>query len=178
MKQDAARRILMENAPGTPGATVRMSTAPGDRPAGPMDRPRLRLVPPAPDMPGASYEEVVALFAVAWAVSGLLFAALSWGSTRDSSSQTVTGEPRTPETAPPLVPALRPISPAVRLAGGLALVALLVCLALPLWIFFSSTGDDAARMETFKTALLGASILYFVCGSVWVYRSSRAARGG
>ena len=49
MKQDAARRIPLENAP----------PAPGHRPAGPTDRPVLRLVPPAPDVPGASYEETV-----------------------------------------------------------------------------------------------------------------------
>ncbi len=125
--------------------------------------------------------DVVDLFYLgvpAWAVSGLLFAALSWKRAGDSSSTTGADDAPAPDAGPPPVPALRPISPAVRLAGGLALVALALCLALPLWVFFSSTGDDAARIETFKTVLLGASLLYFVCGSVWVYRSSRAARGG
>ena len=74
---------------------------------------------------------------------------------------------------PPAAPA--PTSPAVRLAGVLALASLLACLLLPLLVLLSDEGDRASRIELFKGALLACSLLYFVSGSAWIYRRGAGA---
>ena len=58
----------------------------------------------------------------------------------------------------------------VNTAGLVALLALLTCGALPVWVFLSSEAERAARIGPFKIWLLAASLVYFVAGSLWIYR--------
>ena len=76
---------------------------------------------------------------------------------------------------PPPVPAAKPTAPAVRAAGVVAAVALFACLALPAWVFVAEAGAAAERIDVFHAALLGASLVYFVSGSIWVYCRTRAS---
>ena len=55
-------------------------------------------------------------------------------------------------------------------AGLVALLALVTCVALPVWILLSSEAERASRTGPFKTWLLIASLVYFVAGSLWIYR--------
>jgi hypothetical protein len=58
----------------------------------------------------------------------------------------------------------------VKAAGLVALLALVTCVALPVWVLLSSEAERASRIGPFKTWLLVASLVYFVAGSLWIYR--------
>ncbi len=116
----------------------------------------------------------------AWAVAGILYAVLvraTAGSKAGGAEEVAPAARTTPPEAvaapPPAAPA--PTSPAVRLAGVLALASLLACLLLPLLVLLSDEGDRASRIELFKGALLACSLLYFVSGSAWIYRRGAGA---
>ena len=61
-------------------------------------------------------------------------------------------------------------APSIKAAGLVALLALMACAALPVWVFLSTEAERASRIGPFKTWLLAASLVYFVAGSLWVYR--------
>jgi cytosine permease len=111
----------------------------------------------------------------AWLVSALLFAVLvkftakpeEAGAPKPESPAAVGHQPPPPPPSPP------PLTPFTRAAGVVALFALITCLALPLGVFFTSS---AALHDSFKTLLLIASILYFVSGSIWIYRQTPRTR--
>lgn len=114
----------------------------------------------------------------AWAVSGILFALLSQDGGETPLEEPTSGSTNSTTVAVPSPPpAPSRVSPGVALAGIMALIALHDCLALSFWVFATADGDDDARIATFKSALLAVSVVYFVCGAIWVYRT-RAARSG
>jgi NCS1 family nucleobase:cation symporter-1 len=58
----------------------------------------------------------------------------------------------------------------VKAAGLVALLALVTCVALPVWVLLAAEAERASRIGPFKTWLLVASLVYFVAGSLWIYR--------
>jgi len=63
------------------------------------------------------------------------------------------------------------------LSGGAALVSLLVCIALPLWVFWQGTPGYESRMVTFKTALLWASLIHLSSATIWMVHKERRQGG-
>jgi NCS1 family nucleobase:cation symporter-1 len=54
------------------------------------------------------------------------------------------------------------------ISGIVALLALVICLALPVWVFVMGTDGLEARLVTFKTSLLWASIVQLLASAVWI----------
>ena len=110
------------------------------------------------------------LAAPAWLLSGLLFLVLSKKREGVVEVAPVSGGGAAPGIAAerPEVQAAKPGH--VKIAGVVALVALLTCVALPVWILLTPAAERASRIDPFKTWLLAASLVYFVAGSLWIYR--------
>lgn len=64
----------------------------------------------------------------------------------------------------------RPIGLVARLAGIVALLSLLACIAWPAWLFLGAGPDFAARHAVLKTWLIVPSLAYFVAGTYWAVR--------
>lgn len=115
----------------------------------------------------------------AWVVSGVLYLVLA----KKGSGEGDAGSPEAkdtdgraavaaPDESPPEKGSSEPEAATafVKAAGLVALLALATCAALPIWVFLSSEAERAGRIGPFKTWLLIASLVYFVAGSLWVYR--------
>ena len=112
----------------------------------------------------------------AWVLSGVLYLVLAkkgHGSspmsadTRSDSAADATRYRHLIETAPSGPEGTPSFAKA---AGLVALLALLTCVALPVWVVLSSEAERASRIGPFKTWLMVASLIYFVAGSLWIYR--------
>lgn len=97
----------------------------------------------------------------------------------------IRGTDKTPSAAPPggkPAPASVPRLPEPRrtagyyLAGGVTLLALAGCLALPLQVFFGGGEPEVytANMEGYKRGFLIATIVYFVAAVTWSHLRERA----
>lgn len=58
----------------------------------------------------------------------------------------------------------------VWVAGIIAGVSLLACIALPIWVLAMGTDGHAERMTTFKSVLIWPSIIYLVTATIWVIK--------
>ncbi|MBN1442513.1 MAG: hypothetical protein JXA90_07380, partial [Planctomycetes bacterium] len=59
------------------------------------------------------------------------------------------------------------------ICGGLALASLVVCLALPVWVFVAGADAYEGRFAFYKHALLVATIVYFVTGVIFAMQWDR-----
>lgn len=55
------------------------------------------------------------------------------------------------------------------ISGVVALASLAACLGMAIWVAVSSQDIYAARLEYFKTAVLYATLVYFVSGTIWIF---------
>jgi len=58
-------------------------------------------------------------------------------------------------------------------AGGLAAIALLSCLFMPIWVWLGGIADYEARFGLFKTILIWPTILYLVSATIWVIQREK-----
>jgi cytosine permease len=68
---------------------------------------------------------------------------------------------------------LGPRTTAWTLSGLMTLAALVLCLALPFWVYVAPDGEWASRLDMFKGWMLAATVLYFVAGTVWMNQDGR-----
>jgi NCS1 family nucleobase:cation symporter-1 len=61
----------------------------------------------------------------------------------------------------------------ISIAGWLALVALVISLAMPLWVFNSSPDTYATRITIMKNVLTWLAMIYFVCGTYWLIQREK-----
>jgi NCS1 family nucleobase:cation symporter-1 len=119
------------------------------------------------------------LFLPVYALTAVLYVALaSWLGAKGADTQPA------PQAAPTAAglgghPAPPPLSPAAWLAGLVALVALVFSLAAPIHVAMSGLDGFATRHDHLKTWLLVATLLYFVCGTVFyqLWKRGREAPG-
>jgi alpha-beta hydrolase superfamily lysophospholipase len=83
-------------------------------------------------------------------------------------------------TPAPAKGATTPLPAIAWIGGGIAALSLAACLALPLLVFFG--GSDpvtyARNMDSYKTGLMVATVLYFVGGIVWTVQREKARGEG
>ena len=112
----------------------------------------------------------------AWVLSGVLYLVLA---KKGNGGSSVTADARSDSAADaaPHRPSIETAASGpegtpsfVKAAGLVALLALVTCVALPVWVLLSSEAERASRIGPFKTWLLVASLVYFVAGSLWIYR--------
>ena len=112
----------------------------------------------------------------AWVLSGVVYLVLA---KKGNGGSSMTDDARNDSAADaaPYRPSIEPAASGpeatptfVKAAGLVALIALVACVALPVWVVLASEAERAARIGPFKTWLLVASLVYFVAGSLWIYR--------
>ncbi len=59
------------------------------------------------------------------------------------------------------------------ICGLIAVLSLLVCFGLSIWVAVSEGSVYAARMDAFKKAILYATIVYFIFGTIWISMKER-----
>jgi purine-cytosine permease-like protein len=83
----------------------------------------------------------------------------------------------TPSATPiPQSARFRPVGPATWLAGAIALVSLVACVALPVWVFAGGSEPAVydARLSVCKTGLLVATVIYFIAGIYYTTQREKA----
>jgi hypothetical protein len=56
----------------------------------------------------------------------------------------------------------------IRIAGAIALLALLICITLPFWVVMSESPAYVDRLEHYRVWLAWASVTHLVACAVWV----------
>jgi NCS1 family nucleobase:cation symporter-1 len=110
-----------------------------------------------------------------WFIAAGLYTAICYGNAslfgaRASAEERALDRSKVAGPAAPPVPAgAPPISPAMWLAGAVALVALVMCVVLPLMVFLGGSVEDVytANLERYKTNLLIVTIIYFAAAIYW-----------
>jgi len=64
------------------------------------------------------------------------------------------------------------------IAGIIALVALLLCLMLPLQVFVMGVDGYSDRLVSLKTMLIWLSLIYFISGTIWIYLKEKSGKRG
>ncbi|MBN2246015.1 MAG: nucleoside transporter [Candidatus Aminicenantes bacterium] len=120
------------------------------------------------------------LFLPTWFLTSILYISLSffWGA-RDKAPGTID------ETILPFKPASNRIQRPPRqsnkfilISGLFALISLLACLGLSLWVFIGGIEGYELRFKLFKSYLIGPSLLYFICSVLWITKTSTSKEAG
>jgi cytosine permease len=118
-----------------------------------------------------------------WFVVVVVYAGLCYAMVGERvTTEAVVAEPASdPPGAPAPSPertASRRLSPLTWAAGGMAFVALVCCLVLPLRVFLAGTEEYEANLSSYKTWLLVATLVYFVSATYWVAGREKARVAG
>lgn len=84
-------------------------------------------------------------------------------------------QPRKDSGAPPAAAVFSNHEPLWWVAGGIALICLVVSLFLPLWVFWGSTEAFDARIAVMHRWLPLFAVVYFVTGTYWAVKRQKAA---
>jgi len=63
------------------------------------------------------------------------------------------------------------------ISGIIALLALLLCLILPIQVFVIGIAESSDRLESMKTILIWLSLVYFVGGTIWIHLKEKSGKG-
>jgi NCS1 family nucleobase:cation symporter-1 len=110
----------------------------------------------------------------AWLLSAVLYAALRGRRTHPATDEAS----EAPAAEPPDSGAIDPTPPVNRLAAGVAMIALLGCLAVAVWVAVAGGELYRARVETAKILLATLSVVYFAAATLWIRRRKRAPGTG
>jgi len=60
------------------------------------------------------------------------------------------------------------------ISGIAAAGTLLMCLVLPIWVYFSGSGQYKQNFAAFKSILIWPTLIYFVAATIWAIKRERA----
>jgi cytosine permease len=127
------------------------------------------------------------LFIPVWFLTAAIYLPLeALGGPRESlpelraAATLIAADPPPAAMRPPTVAPSKGNNIIYHVSGIVAVVSLVLCILVPLWVFLSTPETVMARLETAKTWLLGATVVYFISGTIWLmdyeHRKEIAAR--
>lgn len=66
--------------------------------------------------------------------------------------------------------------PVLIISGLVAIISLVICLALAIWVFTSGTSNFRANLDTFHRILIYPTLAYFIAGTIFVIRRDREGK--
>jgi NCS1 family nucleobase:cation symporter-1 len=135
---------------------------------------------------GLALTGTVHLFFVAlpaWISSTLIYLLLAgWMGAREANDESESlghkGQPIFPKMSP-FTDSDRsaPLTGSSMIAGLIAIGALGVCLALPIWVFVMDNSGGPSQRSSYHAALATASVIHLVAAAIWVFKIDAAVPG-
>jgi len=111
-----------------------------------------------------------------WVLTAVVYTALSAvAGARERLAPEASGAPVAAPAAPAATPPAitGPRTAAWTVSGLVTLATLASLVLLPVWVFRGGLGEWPSRLDAFKAAVLGLTVVYFVAGTIWMNENEK-----